>query len=76
MTGRLPECEADEVLRLAPAVQPVKPRLINENQAISKPGDPQEIDDEMQTAMEESRQLVDSDDKMLQRALQMSMEGW
>ncbi|KAK3093807.1 hypothetical protein FSP39_020462 [Pinctada imbricata] len=74
VTGRLPECEADEVLRLAPAVQPVKPRLINENQAISQNEGQQ--DDEMQAVMEESRKLVDSDDKMLQRALQMSMEGY
>ncbi|XP_048736411.1 ataxin-3-like [Ostrea edulis] len=75
VTGRLPECEADDVLNLAPAVQLIKPRLINENQSISK-SDTQTDDPELQRALMESRCEEEKDDKMLQRALQMSLEGY
>ncbi|XP_062599167.1 ataxin-3-like [Saccostrea cucullata] len=75
VTGRLPECEADDILSLAPAVQLLKPRLINENQSISK-SDAQTDDPELQRALMESRCEDEKDDKMLQRALQMSLEGY
>lgn len=74
VTGRLPECEADDLLNLAPAVQLIKPRLINENQSISK-SEAQTDDPELQRALMESRCEDEKDDKMLQRALQMSLEG-
>ncbi|KAJ8308213.1 hypothetical protein KUTeg_013087 [Tegillarca granosa] len=72
--GELPECEADQILRFAPAVQPIKPRLINESQSVKK--SEEGPDDQLQQALAESRQLEDSEDKMLQKALQMSMEGY
>lgn len=71
--GDLPECEADQILRFAPAVQPIKPRLINESQSVKKSEGSR--DDQLQQALAESRQLDDNEDKMLQKALQMSMEG-
>lgn len=80
VTGDLPECEADIVLRLAPAVQPVKPRLINENSAISSNSkqDDMDVDEDsqLQKALAESRKMEESDDQVLQKALEMSMEGW
>lgn len=75
VTGRLPECEADDLLNLAPAVQLIKPRLINENQSISK-SEAQTDDPELQRALMQSRCEDEKDDKMLQRALQMSLEGY
>lgn len=74
VTGRLPECEADDLLNLAPAVQLIKPRLINENQSISK-SEAKTDDPELQRALMASRCEDEKDDKMLQRALQMSLEG-
>lgn len=74
--GQLPDCEADELLRIAPAIQPIKPRLINEA-TLKK--DPQsqmsDHDGNLESALEQSRSLHDNDDQVLQSALKLSMEG-
>lgn len=76
LSGDLPPCEADEVLKLVPAVQSVKPKLLAE----VKPGagdqattSPDEFDEDLQKAIEESRHLDEDNDKTLREALQLSM---
>lgn len=76
--GDLPNCDADDILKAIPAEQRVKPRLITEKQASTArqggettPGGSQE-DEALQQAIQESRQLVENDDKVLQRTLEMS----
>lgn len=80
--GDLSECEADPLLRLCPAVQPIKPQLITESaQSRSSKGGASAgasdgvSDTEVEKALEESKKLIETDDISLQRALQMSMEG-
>ncbi|XP_045187483.2 ataxin-3-like isoform X2 [Mercenaria mercenaria] len=81
--GELSECEADQLLRLCPAVQPIKPQLITDN-AQSRAGkggasagaSGGEQDAEVEKALDESKKMIESDDVSLQRALQMSMEGY
>ena len=80
VVGELAESEADQLLRIIPAVQPVKPSLITpEGQDQQKEGDGgREEDGEdqyLQRALAESRQLVEADDSALQQALRDSMEG-
>lgn len=72
--GNLPDCEADQLLKLIPAVQTIKPRLINEKSP-SKKSEEGETDVDIQKAMEESKNMLDGDDAMLQQTLQQSMEG-
>ncbi|CAL1536912.1 unnamed protein product [Lymnaea stagnalis] len=77
VVGNLPECEADQLLRLMPAVQTVKPRLVNEKDAdIDDGAEVDEDDKAFKEALRVSKELLDSDDTALQRALQMSMEGY
>ncbi|XP_046582284.1 ataxin-3-like [Haliotis rubra] len=74
IVGKLPNSEADQLLKMIPAVQPIKPTLINEAAETSdQSGDG---DMELQRAIEESRRLVENDDTMLQKALKMSMSGY
>ena len=83
--GNLMECEADQLLNLVPAVQPDRPQLIAdatgskvraEGQATGTGAEGGQVDDEqLKQALKESKQLNEEDDKSLQRALQMSMEG-
>ncbi|KAK3597854.1 hypothetical protein CHS0354_029431 [Potamilus streckersoni] len=73
VNGELPECEADELLKVIPAVQPIKPRLITEKAANKMEGT-EEGDEDYQLALAESKHLVENDDRALQKALQMSME--
>ncbi|XP_060581559.1 ataxin-3-like [Ruditapes philippinarum] len=81
--GDLSECEADQLLRLCPAVQPIKPQLITDNvQSRAGKGGAsggtggREEDPEVEKALQESKSMIESDDVSLQRALQMSMEGY
>lgn len=76
--GILPECEADMLLKLAPVVQQVKPKLINENLSVSsgQPAEEEEDDQQLQRALAESRRADENDDQALQKALQLSMEGY
>ena len=78
------ENEADQLLRIIPAVQPVKPSLINaegrEQQRGRGRGGVREEEEEgedqyLQMALAESRQLVEQDDTALQQALKDSMAG-
>ncbi|XP_060068444.1 ataxin-3-like [Ylistrum balloti] len=75
--GNLPECEADMLLKIAPVVQQVKPKLINENLSVSsnQPAEEEE-DQQLQKVLAESRQADEHDDQALQKALQLSMEGY
>ncbi|KAL3873803.1 hypothetical protein ACJMK2_036888, partial [Sinanodonta woodiana] len=75
VNGELPECEADELLKVMPAVQPIKPRLITDKAADKMEGT-EEGDEDYQLALAESKHLVENDDRALQKALQMSMEGF
>lgn len=81
--GDLSECEADQLLRLCPAVQPIKPQLLTDasKSRSSKGGASAGASDgvseaEVEQALEESKKMVETDDLSLQRALQMSMEGY
>ncbi|XP_041353044.1 ataxin-3-like [Gigantopelta aegis] len=70
--GELPDCDADQLLKLMPAVQSVKPTLITEV-------DESEMDDadpQIRALKEESRKYVEAEDASLQKALQLSMEGY
>lgn len=70
VTGNLPECEADVLLKVLPANQPVKPRLINEKNI-----DKKDVDSDFKQALNASKKDVDTDDKILQETLKKSMEG-
>lgn len=71
------------MLRLCPAVQPIKPQLITDNAqsrtgrggATSDAAGGGEEDADVEKALQESKSMIESDDVSLQRALQMSMEG-
>ena len=71
VTGNLPECEADVLLKVLPANQPVKPRLINEKNI-----DKKDVDSDLKQALNASKKDVDTDDKILQETLKKSMEGY
>ncbi|ESO94236.1 hypothetical protein LOTGIDRAFT_118875 [Lottia gigantea] len=70
--GRIPDCEADQLLKLIPAVQTVKPSLLVDPDSQSEDNS---NSSNIQDALEQSRQAADQEDITLQRALQMSMEG-
>ncbi|XP_076463459.1 ataxin-3-like [Babylonia areolata] len=90
VVGELMESEADQLLRIIPAVQPIKPSLITpegHNRARGVVGseggvgvrreDEEEGEDQyLQFALAESRQLVERDDTALQQALRDSMQGY
>ncbi|WAR19918.1 ATX3-like protein [Mya arenaria] len=75
IVGNLQESEADQLLGLCPANQPVKPRLISEK---GKRGVGQnemhngEQEEDVQRALAESKRLNEVDDASLQKALQLS----
>ena len=75
--GHLPDCEADQLLKLMPAVQPIKPSLITDSSSRSSVGHASEgeVDAELEQALRASRDLVENDDDSLQKALAMSMQG-
>uniref|UniRef100_A0A0B6Z235 ubiquitinyl hydrolase 1 n=1 Tax=Arion vulgaris TaxID=1028688 RepID=A0A0B6Z235_9EUPU len=76
VTGALPECEADQLLRLMPAVQTVKPKLLTEKEEWSGGNADDGEDSALTEALRASRELVDSGDAALQRALQLSLEAY
>ncbi|CAG5127791.1 unnamed protein product [Candidula unifasciata] len=76
VTGQLPECEADQLLRLMPAVQTIKPRLLTEKEEWDGANNEDPEDPVLTEALQASRDLIDSDDTALQRALQLSLEGY
>lgn len=71
----MPECEADQLLRLMPAVQQVKPRLLTEKEEWAGTNGDDAEDSALTEALRASRELIDNNDTALQRALQMSLEG-
>ena len=84
--GNLMECEADQLLNLVPAVQPVRPQLIADatgskvrasagGAAGGTAGGSQVDEEQLKKALKESKELNEHGDTSLQRALQMSMEG-
>ena len=79
MKGILPQCDADEILRLCPVVQAVKPSLLNSSSSRSKRTSTSSQDEfsdaELQWALRESKQLDEDDDQTLKQALEMSMLG-
>eukprot|EP00058_Branchiostoma_floridae_P024762 XP_002610252.1 hypothetical protein BRAFLDRAFT_126822 [Branchiostoma floridae] len=86
--GTLPECEADGILRISPAVQLERPKLISEvnkqrekdegrsSDASTGEQSSQEDDPELAEALRISRQENELDDKSLQEALRLSMQGY
>lgn len=73
--GTLADTEADQLLRIMPAVQPIKPSLLT-SEGQDKVTQGEDDDDQyLQKALEESRQLVEQDDMALQKALNDSMTG-
>ena len=66
------QCEADQLLRLTPAIQTVKPSLLQEY-SDEEQGTSAAIDDkDMKRAIEQSKQLQDNDDESFQKVLAMS----
>ncbi|XP_078675583.1 ataxin-3-like isoform X1 [Branchiostoma floridae x Branchiostoma belcheri] len=86
--GTLPECEADGILRISPAVQLERPKLISEvnkqrekdegrlSDASTGGQSSQEDDPDLAEALRISRQENELDDKSLQEALRLSMQGY
>lgn len=70
------ETEADQLLRIVPAVQPIKPSLITPEGGSERSSnhDDEGDDDHFQRALAESRHLVERDDTALQRALDQSRQ--
>lgn len=76
VTGQLPECEAEQLLRLMPATQLVKPSLITNKTTEEGEAVAEDDDGILQETLRVSKELIDNDDTALQRALQLSMEGY
>ena len=57
--GDLPECDADTLLKIIPAVQVTKPHLLSGADIDDTAGDQ---DKELQRAIDESRKLMDAED--------------
>ncbi|XP_013400841.1 ataxin-3 isoform X2 [Lingula anatina] len=84
ITGHLPDCEADQLLQLTPAVQPIKPKLITESQD-AQAGSSAEQDDsaryqfrqsDLEKALAESAKTLEgTEEDDLQKALKLSVEG-
>ena len=77
IVGSLPDCEADQLLKIMPAEQKIKPKLLSEKDAPSTSGaPPKDADEELRRVLEESKkELEDVDEVSMQQAIKMSMEG-
>uniref|UniRef100_A0A3Q3QE40 ubiquitinyl hydrolase 1 n=1 Tax=Monopterus albus TaxID=43700 RepID=A0A3Q3QE40_MONAL len=80
--GNLPECEAEQILRIMRVQQQQRPRLIGEDEAQTKMGfgvedEVVDEDEELKRALALSRQDIDVEDEEadLRRAIQLSMQG-
>jgi hypothetical protein len=81
IVGAVPDCEADHLLKIVPAVQPIKPKLISQTVASgagastsTKSGGGVSTDD-LQRALQESQHLMSNqEDDDLQAAIRLSME--
>lgn len=85
VVGELMETEADQLLRIIPAVQPIKPSLItpegqeqqNRGRGVGSSWREDDGEDQyLQIALAESRNLVEQEDSVLQQALKDSMQGY
>uniref|UniRef100_A0A3Q3JAM6 ubiquitinyl hydrolase 1 n=1 Tax=Monopterus albus TaxID=43700 RepID=A0A3Q3JAM6_MONAL len=79
--GNLPECEAEQILRIMRVQQQQRPRLIGEDEAQTKMGfgvedEVVDEDEELKRALALSRQDIDVEDEEadLRRAIQLSMQ--
>ncbi|ELU05280.1 hypothetical protein CAPTEDRAFT_88757, partial [Capitella teleta] len=70
--GDLMESEADRLLTVAPAVQPVKPPLIADAPSAASASS---ADVDLARALEESRRMIDDQDQTLRDTLTQSREG-
>jgi len=70
VVGQLPQCEADDLLKIMPAVQMVKPQLLSD---VADKG-VVSSDDDVQRALDES-QLLAAEEEELQAAIALSMQG-
>ena len=76
VVGEFPMSEADQILKVVQAIQPVKPRLLSDKSKPATEGATgQFVDDDLAIALEESKRLLEDDDQSLKRALAMSMQG-
>ncbi|ESN96489.1 hypothetical protein HELRODRAFT_189266 [Helobdella robusta] len=71
LRGELPACEADDILKVNPVVQTVKP-TVNNSTLTSSPTTLTNDDPELKWVMEESKKMFDDDDEALNHALQLS----
>jgi len=70
VVGQLPQCEADDLLKIMPAVQMVKPQLLSD---VADKG-VVSSDDDVQRALDES-QLLAAEEEELQAAIALSIQG-
>lgn len=78
LSGELPPCDAEDILRLMPVVQREKPKLLSEVKSGAEKQSATSVDDfddDLKKAIEESRHLDEDDDKTLKEALKQSMLG-
>ncbi|KAK2170640.1 hypothetical protein LSH36_1g01003 [Paralvinella palmiformis] len=77
--GQFPECEAEQILCVIPAVQKVKPPLLSETKEKILSGatnsSVQFDDADLKKALEESKRYIDENDESLKRAIALSMES-
>ena len=81
VVGDLPHCEADDLLKVLPAVQTVKPRLLSDvaekdmtSVGIGSSSGTLVDDEDVQRALDES-QLLAAEEEQLQAAIALSMQG-
>lgn len=73
--GKLPECNADKILRDHPAVQIEKPKLISEVKGVvnySQEDEEKALNDALRITLDESQQI---EEECMQVALKMSLSG-
>lgn len=77
--GEFPECEADQILSVIPAVQKVKPPLLSETKdktSVPATNSTAQFDDaDLKKALEESKRYIEENDESLKRAIALSMES-
>lgn len=69
----MPPSDADQLLKLQPAVQPVKPTL-ESAASLTASNNEDQMDPSLQQVIETTREYAEKDDPSLQRALAMSLK--
>lgn len=75
MDGKLPECSADKLLRLQPAIQVEKPKLISEVKGATnytQEDEDKALNEALKLTLDESQQI---EDECMKVALSMSLSG-